>query len=747
MKIAHHLTLQIFITAALFIPFLSAGTYFVARDILETTIRQSQSELNRNVMARIDRTLFRVMQDIRHLAGEKEVEAFMMEHADPGAVSGLWQNRLPDFHDNIMLTGPWLEIILVNRDSRICYSSEPVEIGTFFSDRHPEAVSGLDAALQGAAFISEVVMSPETGQPALVFASPIVNERTGEIYGAIIGHYAWLVIQQMLDEIRPPIRAFLLDRSGTIIAAQADRRQVVLVRNLSPIISVGGENDVYRDMVRLEEKEPPYLITMVSQSGLFSFRSHGWRMLMAVPKQVAHQPLQRLVISILVISTGVVLALGVAVFVLGKRIAAPIVMIKEKVQSISTGDYTCLIPDPNSSQNEIGLLIDAINRMTKDLLDSTVSRDYLTRIIQAMINGVIVVEPDGHIQSVNQAVLDLLKYRSEDLIGRHIGMIFAEETGSYHGNNVLHISQDQIQPTEKQFLTCDRQTFPVLFSSAVLRNKNGDIECVVCVAQDISDLKRMHNEMGLAQSSLIQSAKLSSIGELASGVAHELNQPLMVLRGTAQLIARSLRKGTLTPERLPEYLDSMDRNTKRMMTIINHMRTFSRQSDKEFEPVRVNGIIQDCFLMIGEQLKLRNIIVEMELDPDIPWVMGNANQLEQVILNLIINARDAIESRLQISDQEKTRMEQARIGIVTRSQYTKDGDESVEIWIRDTGSGISQQHRDRIFDPFFTTKPVGQGTGLGLSISYGIIKDHRGDISVVETGPEGTTFRITLPER
>lgn len=296
-------------------------------------------------------------------------------------------------------------------------------------------------------------------------------------------------------------------------------------------------------------------------------------------------------------------------------------------------------------------------------------------------------------------------------------------------------------------MSSDGQIFPVLFSSAILRNTNGDIESVVCVAQDISDLKHMHNEMSLAQAGLIQSAKLSSIGELASGVAHELNQPLMVLRGTAQLMARSLRKGTLTPDRLPEYLESMDRNTKRMMTIINHMRTFSRQSDKAFEPVRINGIIRDCFLMIGEQLKLRNITVETELDPDIPWIMGNANQLEQVILNLIINARDAIESRHQTAEPEKSLMEPSRIGISTRSGYTQDGGEFVEIWVRDTGTGISQQNRDRIFDPFFTTKPVGQGTGLGLSISYGIIKDHQGDISVVETGPAGTAFRITLPER
>jgi PAS domain-containing protein len=449
MKIAHHLTLQIFITAALFIPFLSAGTYFVARDILETTIRQSQTELNRNVMDRIDRTLFRVMQDIRHLAGEREVEAFMMGHADADVSSQAMQDLVSDFGDNILLTGPWLEIILVDRNGRISYSSESAEIGKPFSERHPEAVSGLNAALKGDAFISEVVTAPETGQPAMIFTSPIVNERTGEIYGAMVGNYAWLVIQQMLDEIRPPVRAFLLDRTGTIIAAQADRRQDVLVRNLSAVISAGWDDRVYRNMVRLEDNAPPYLITIVPQTGRFSFHGRGWYMLMATPEPVAHQPLQGLMLSLLVISAGVVLALGIAMFILGRRVAAPIVMIKEKVQSISTGDYTRLIPDPARSPDEIRLLIDAINRMSRELRDSTVSRDYLGRIIQAMINGVIVVEPDGRIQSVNQAVLVLLKYRPEDIIGRHIAMLFAAESGGYSENDAFQMWKDRNQPTEK----------------------------------------------------------------------------------------------------------------------------------------------------------------------------------------------------------------------------------------------------------------------------------------------------------
>lgn len=266
-------------------------------------------------------------------------------------------------------------------------------------------------------------------------------------------------------------------------------------------------------------------------------------------------------------------------------------------------------------------------------------------------------------------------------------------------------------------------------------------------------------ELKEAQSQLIQSAKLASIGELASGVAHELNQPLMVIRGIAQLLRRNLRKNNLNNEELMGQLDPIVRNTKRMMNIINHLRTFSRQSTSDFAPVDVNQILEDSFLMIGEQLRLRNIQVNTQFASDLPKIKGDPNQLEQVFLNLITNARDAVEMRDDgqgtkndsIQDRDEYRgiiILATKKGVLSNQTSTTDNRQSkdfIEILIRDNGGGISAERVENIFDPFFTTKAVGKGTGLGLSISYGIIKDHQGEIEVAETGPEGTTFRIRLP--
>jgi len=262
-------------------------------------------------------------------------------------------------------------------------------------------------------------------------------------------------------------------------------------------------------------------------------------------------------------------------------------------------------------------------------------------------------------------------------------------------------------------------------------------------------LSQAYDELKGTQAQLVQSGKLASIGELASGVAHELNQPLMVIRGNTQVIQRNLRKNNLDNNDLVEQLEPILRNTKRMMNIINHLRTFSRQSQSDFKPVEVNETLEDAFLMMGERLRLRDIEVKKHFTPDLPKVDADSNQLEQVFLNLITNARDAIEDRrLNIENHGVGGTEyKGMLEIITRrggspNQQSKD---FIEILVRNNGGGIPSENIEKIFDPFFTTKEVGKGTGLGLSISYGIIKDHQGEIEVAETGSEGTTFRIKLP--
>jgi histidine kinase len=178
-----------------------------------------------------------------------------------------------------------------------------------------------------------------------------------------------------------------------------------------------------------------------------------------------------------------------------------------------------------------------------------------------------------------------------------------------------------------------------------------------------------------------------------------------------------------------------------MMNIITHLRTFSRQSKAEYYSLDVNNVIDESFFMVGEQLRLRNVEIIKSLDPELPKIMGDTNQLEQVFLNLITNARDAIMEKNEKANPSPGNTES--IEITTKRSDTDAN--FIEILFKDSGNGIEEKDQTNIFDPFYTTKEVGKGTGLGLSISYGIISEHNGRIEVAETGPAGTTFIVKLP--
>ena len=185
----------------------------------------------------------------------------------------------------------------------------------------------------------------------------------------------------------------------------------------------------------------------------------------------------------------------------------------------------------------------------------------------------------------------------------------------------------------------------------------------------------------------------------------------------------------------------LEKNTTRMMHIIDHLRTFSRQSTKSFSNVDLVEIVEEALLLIGVQLRNRNIEIHRDFQPDLPKIQGNANQLEQVFLNLFMNARDAILTRSQNPAESPNR--RGRINVTLR--LSPGGGDRLEVLFEDDGCGIPEEIQEKVFDPFFTTKEVGKGTGLGLSISYGIIEDHGGRIAVDRSSGDGTAFRIVLP--
>lgn len=264
-----------------------------------------------------------------------------------------------------------------------------------------------------------------------------------------------------------------------------------------------------------------------------------------------------------------------------------------------------------------------------------------------------------------------------------------------------------------------------------------DVEVDVESRDEIGTLASSFNEMAselnarekallAAQAQLIQSEKLAAFGQLGAGIAHEVKNPITGILGYVQL---SLRK--VEPETpLHNNLKIIEKETRRCKAIIDNLLKFTRQEKAAREPVEVNRVAEDTAALVDHQLGMHQVRLEKDLAENLPRVLGNANQLQQVLLNIILNAEQAMEGK------------PGTIRIETAGR--EDG--RVEIRVRDTGPGIPKEIQARLFEPFFTTKPVGEGTGLGLSVTYGIIKDHKGEVLVESEPGQGATFIIRLPQ-
>ncbi|HDH50585.1 MAG TPA: response regulator [Nitrospirae bacterium] len=244
------------------------------------------------------------------------------------------------------------------------------------------------------------------------------------------------------------------------------------------------------------------------------------------------------------------------------------------------------------------------------------------------------------------------------------------------------------------------------------------------------ELHGAYQKLKTAQEQLIQAGKMAAMGQLAAGISHELNQPLTGIKGFAQTALMDLEANSPLRDDLNKIVEQADR----MDRIIRHVRFFARKSDFHLREMDMNGPVNDALMLLSEQLKVHNIRVKKSLSGDLPGVLGDPNQLEQVFLNLITNARDAIDI-----------LQRPEGGEIKIKSGTSGDRKHIELTFEDTGCGISEKALEHIFNPFFTTKSPDGGMGLGLSIVYRIIENHKGRIEVKSRTGRGTMFRIFLP--
>jgi two-component system NtrC family sensor kinase len=345
-------------------------------------------------------------------------------------------------------------------------------------------------------------------------------------------------------------------------------------------------------------------------------------------------------------------------------------------------------------------------------------KDFNENIVESINVGVLAVDLEDRIESWNSQMEVMYALPRWQALTRPLGEVFsgpfAQEFYRLRQSPGIH------NLYKFRLATLTGETRIVNVAIAPLVTKKFSVAGRLIIMDDITERVEL-------EAQLSQSDKLSSIGLLAAGVAHEVNTPLAVISSYAQLLSKQLQGD----DQKSALLDKITRQTFRASEIVNNLLNFSRTSAAEFTEIDVNKIILDTLNLLEHQFKTTKIRIQDELTPHLPPIQGNAGRLQQVFLNLFLNAKDAMP----------------RGGTLRIATYNGDG---LSVEVSDTGSGIAQEHIQRIYDPFFTTKTAPQdgqrrGTGLGLSVTYGIIQEHAGKIRVESTPEEGTTFFLQFP--
>ncbi|HBR14188.1 MAG TPA: hybrid sensor histidine kinase/response regulator [Candidatus Omnitrophica bacterium] len=257
-------------------------------------------------------------------------------------------------------------------------------------------------------------------------------------------------------------------------------------------------------------------------------------------------------------------------------------------------------------------------------------------------------------------------------------------------------------------------------------------------------IEERSKELNKTQTQLFQTSKLATLGEMAAGLAHEINQPLGGILLVATNFRKLMERQKLTNAELESGIKDIEFSVKRMSRIIQHIRIFARQETLTFAQIDVTETIDSALNLLGEQLRLHEIEVAKTIEPDLPKILGEPFQLEQVWINLISNARDAMDEKQKRIVGGKLAVVGYRKKFIISVSRQKEP-KGIRVSLTDNGIGISEENKKKVFDPFFTTKEVGKGTGLGLSISYGIIDAHKGKIEIDSRQGEETTSTVYLP--
>ncbi len=379
-------------------------------------------------------------------------------------------------------------------------------------------------------------------------------------------------------------------------------------------------------------------------------------------------------------------------------------------------------------------LKELIDERTKELM---ITERMRKELFENANDGIIIMNTDAVILDLNLRACELMGYAKEELKGEKITTFEAEESKYLWKDRMVRLLNGEQLLFETEYYTKSGNKVSIEISAKAIE-VDGRMT-IQSFYRDITEKKRL-------QAQLFHSQKMESIGTLAGGLAHDFNNILTAVLGHADMIlaTEQLSTGAL------ESLQVIESSARQASQVVAQLLSFARRGGNEFNPLRVNEVIENTLAMVSK-LILPRIIIKKKLDATIVPIMGNATQIGQVVMNLVINARDAIPNGGEIDIS--TGLVNVKPGSLPNSGLQggpgfhadiKEG-QFIVIRISDTGTGIAEEHLPHIFEPFYTTKEKGKGTGLGLAASYGIVKDHGGEITVYSKAGFGTIVAIYLP--
>jgi PAS domain S-box-containing protein len=453
---------------------------------------------------------------------------------------------------------------------------------------------------------------------------------------------------------------------------------------------------------------------------------------------------------------GVVLA-----FYFSQLLVKPIRQLLRVTKKVAEGDFSQVVP--MKSRDEIGELAESFNRMVASLEQGRTqlqqsaqelrgTKETLENIVQSSVDAIVATDPKGRITFANRSMEELILGRAgqkEKLIGVPMARLYSG--GLAVARKIMSILQEHGQLMNYETtMVSEGRVIPILTSASLLKDERGAVIGTLGVIKDLTEKKNLEEDLKKAQADLVQTEKLAAIGRLASGVAHEMNDPLTSILTFGNLLREDTREGD--PSR--ESLEIIVKEATRAKRIVSDLLSFSREAKPSLEWVDLNDVMNISLLLLEKQGVMEGVEVQLDLAGELPLVRADAGQMHQAFTNLLLNAVQAMNSNTALKGPSEPGSYGKKLFLHTR--FCENPDESlsipsspagpfIRVVIRDTGSGIAPENLDKVFDPFFSTKGTGEGTGLGLYIVSGILKNYGAEYHLESTIGQGTTFTVRLP--